>query len=88
MKMKIKLPNPDEYDGDYDSFLEQLELCIHHARKSWEKMKKDFSPKQLKSNDDSPYITFRVNVLQDDYDKYFPILDSRKEQDIDIEINS
>ena len=75
--MKIKFPNPDEYDDDFGMFFEQLELCIHHARKSWEKIK-----------DKEPFVSFRVEVLSNDYDKYAEILDERKEQEISIEINT
>lgn len=78
--MKIKLPNPDDFDSDVDGFLEQLELCVHHARKAWGKMKA--------SKDEVPdaYISYRVNVLEDNYDEYSAIIDKNLEQDIDIEI--
>lgn len=81
--MKIKLPNPDDYSEDTSMFFEQLELCVHHARKAWEKIVKSFNPE-----DEQPYITFRIPFLQKDYEKYSDILDQRAEQDIDIEINT
>lgn len=86
--MKIKLPNPDDYDGDFDSFLEQLELCVHHAKKSWDKLKARYTPEQLNTDGDRPYISYRVNVLWNNYDEQYKLIDSRKDQDIDIEIDS
>lgn len=80
--MKVRLPNPTDYDN-VDGFLEQLELSIYHTKKSWEKIKKSLDP-----DAETPYVIFRVSVLQDNYEKYYDIIDNQKEQEIDIEINT
>lgn len=44
MAIKISLPKPLEYDGEYKgikSFLKQLELCVHHCQKALEEMEKN-----------------------------------------------
>ena len=39
MNITIKLPNRDYFQSDLESYFDQLELALFHARKSYEKMK-------------------------------------------------
>lgn len=84
--MKIKLPNPADYLLDEDSFWEQLDLAIYHAKKSWEKVLKKHSPDD---KDNYPWLSF---TLEPHIEK--AIDDARVEkheyddrQEISIEIN-
>ncbi len=84
--MKIKFPNPNDYTGDIDGFLDQLELCVHHARKSWDKTKKNYSEEELANSDVAPYAVFRVPYLWEKYDTFYEIVDGGHDQNIEIEI--
>jgi len=85
--MKINLPNPEEYLHKEDLFFEQLELSIYHAKKSWEKVKKQYDPN---NKDDYPWLSFTLGIAADkkvaDFlDQVDPDYDER--QGISIEIN-
>ena len=43
--VNITLPNPNDfqYEGGIKHFLRQLELCVHHAQKSYDEIVKDRS---------------------------------------------
>lgn len=82
--MKIKLPNPDDYGNDVMGFLEQMELCVHHAKKSAEKILAKYSEEDIKEGNDTPYVVFRHPQI--DYEKYYEIIDNQLDQDIEIEV--
>ena len=58
--MKINLPNPDDYFNDIMGFLDQMELCVHHARKSAEKILSKYSEEDIKEGNDAPWIALRI----------------------------
>ena len=55
--MKIQLPNPQDYLHKEDLFFEQLELCIFHAKKAWDKVKKRYTEEDDK-NQNYPWLAF------------------------------
>ncbi len=59
--MKIHLPNPDDYVDDIMGFLDQMELCVHHARKSAEKTLAKYED----SEDDKPWIALRIPAFDE-----------------------
>jgi len=58
--MKVHLPNPDDYLNDIHGFLDQMELCVHHARKSAEKILARYSKEDIEEGNDTPWICFRI----------------------------
>lgn len=80
--MKIQLPNPNDFLYKEDQFWEQLELSIYHAKKSWEKIKKNY-PED--NNDNQPWLSFshKENIEKKLNEDEF-LEDS---QEISIEIN-
>lgn len=86
--MKILLPNPDDFE--IDDFIDQLELCIYHLKKSWAKIKSKYTVEELEKlqEDGTLGISFRVKPLDEDYDTYFKIIDNRDDQKIELEINT
>lgn len=58
--MKIILPNPDDYVNDTIGFIDQLELCVYHARKAAEKILAKYAPEDFEKGLDTPWITFRI----------------------------
>lgn len=64
--MKIHFPNPDDYINDIGGFLDQLELCIHHARKASAKILANYSAEDLKEGNDTPWISFRLPAFDND----------------------
>lgn len=62
--MKIKLPNPEDYVNDIMGFLDQMELCIHHAKKSAEKILSKYSPEDIEKGEDTPWIEFASPYLE------------------------
>lgn len=86
--MKIRLPNPSDYESNIDAFFEQLELSVYHAQKSWEKIKKNLSEEELLDENERPYLLYRLPFLEENYDKYSEILDGLKHQEIEIEITT
>jgi hypothetical protein len=63
--MKINLPNPDEYVNDIMGFLDQMELSVHHARKSAEKILSKYSLEDIKEGNDTPWITLRIPAFDE-----------------------
>jgi len=89
--VKITLPNPNDYqNGDIEHFLRQLELCVHHARKSYQEFEKD------ETSGENIYVTFRfpeLDLFNRETDKEGNIsihIDEAldKIQNIEIEISS
>lgn len=88
--MKIQFPNPDNYTNDIMGFLDQLELCIHHARKSAEKILSKYSEEDLKNGNNTPWIGFNLGLLErnDKLKQAVEEIDGDLfiEQDIELEI--
>lgn len=82
-KMKIYLPNPDDYVNDIMGYLDQMELCVHHARKSAEKILSKYSEEDIKAGNDTPWIALRI--LAFDKDTAFGKLLLKEDPDRDIE---
>lgn len=83
-KMKIQLPNPKDYLGKEDLFFEQLELCIFHAKKAWDKVKKRYP-----ADDDSnyPWLAFhQEDEIEDAIRKHSSDVDYEKAQNIVLSI--
>lgn len=84
--IKIRLPNPNDYQGNIKGFLRQLELSVHHAQKSYEQLEKD----ELIS--DETFCTYRhpsVNLYdrESDSDGYVKVhVDEESNQFLNIEI--
>lgn len=91
--IKIRLPNPNNYQENIKGFLRQLELSVHHAQKSFEQLEKD------KMIDGNSFITYRfpeVGLYQryeldkennpDSYVKVHVDEESNQFQNIEIEI--
>jgi hypothetical protein len=82
--MKIKLPNPNDFLHDEDSFWEQLELAIYHAKKSWIATKKKYP---ASDKNDYPWLSF---VHEDHIEGLFEGKEkeeNRDRQEISIEVN-
>lgn len=47
MEIRIKLPNPGNTVGGVLGFIDQLELCLYHAKKSYEKMEKEIPEEKI-----------------------------------------
>lgn len=62
--MKINLPNPDDFANDVMGFLDQLELSVHHARKSAEKILAKYSPEDIEKGN-APWITLRISAFDE-----------------------
>jgi hypothetical protein len=83
--MKIKLPNPNDFINDVMGFLDQMELCVHHARKSAEKILSGYSQEDIQEGNETPYVTFNSPVLAgDEFEKFDS--DGVWRQDLEIEI--
>lgn len=87
--VKISLPNPNDFHDKPEQYFRQLELAIHHARKSYE---------ELKNSDDISedfYITYRhpeidLHNQELDDESFVKIhVDQENEgmQNIEIELN-
>lgn len=81
--MKIKLPNPNDFANDIPGFLDQMELCVHHARKSAEKILSRYSEKDIEEGNNTPYIEFASPLLEG---KEFEDLDPDGEWRHDLEL--
>lgn len=83
--VKIKLPNPNEFQKNPKQFFRQLELAVHHAQKSYEEMEKDGS-----YNPDENFICFRFPKLnlydRDDIGEGFVKVHVDEESELDVEI--
>lgn len=53
--MKIQLPNPIDFLDREELFFDQLELCIFHAKKAWQKIR---NQKKYTEGNDYPWILF------------------------------
>jgi hypothetical protein len=85
-KMKIKLPNPVDYVNDVMGFLDQMELCVHHAKKSAEKILAKYSDEDITKGNDTPYIEFVSPVLTGEaFEKFDP--DAEWRHDLELEIS-
>jgi hypothetical protein len=83
--MKIKLPNPNDFPNDVIGFLDQLELCVHHAKKAAEKILAKYSIEDIENGNDTPYMTFASPTLTgEEFDKFDP--DAQWIEDIELEI--
>lgn len=64
VKIKLPTPNDSDYAGkNIKSFIRQLELAVHHLRKSYEQLESD----GLISEDS--FIIYRFPVIGDLYDR-------------------
>lgn len=63
--MKIYFPNPDEFVNDIPGFLDQLELCVYHARKASEKILAKYSKENIEEGNDTPWISFRIPAFDE-----------------------
>lgn len=82
--MKIQFPNPQDYLHKEDLFFEQLELCIFHAKKAWDKVKKTY-PKDDKN--DYPWLAFHQdNDIEDAIRNHSEDVDYTKAQSISLNI--
>lgn len=89
-KMRIQLPNPHDYLFKEDQFWEQLDLSIYHAKKVWEKVKKQYDPTDTNSY---PWIQFNLpdaidDLIDEAQDKEGNLLDENRNlrQEISIGI--
>lgn len=82
--MKIKLPEPNDYLDDVLGYIDQLELCVFHARKSADKILSKYSEQSLKEGNDTPYITFSSPKITGKLDLIDP--DEEWRNDLFIEI--
>lgn len=64
-QMKIVFPDPDDFVNDIPGFLDQMELCIYHARKSAEKILAKYSEADVKEGKDTPWIQFNLGLLRE-----------------------
>lgn len=58
--MRFVLPNPNDYQTDFLSFLKQLELTLHHARKSYQAETEGLTEEQI----DNYCFTFRFPKIE------------------------
>lgn len=59
MEIKVSLPKPNDTDGkDIPLFLRQMELAVHHLKKSWEEIERD-----AKENPDDYDENWRENYF-------------------------
>lgn len=80
--MKIQFPNPQDYLHKEDLFFEQLELCIFHAKKSWDKVKKRYDPD---NKDDYPWLAFhQEDYIEDAIREHSKDVDYQEAQNISL----
>lgn len=79
--MKIALPNAEEYLHREELFFDQLELSVYHARKAWDKIKKQdrYRDPEAVENGDYPWIKYGFDAdIEIAVDKCDPDYKSRE----------
>lgn len=67
-KMRFILPNPNEYQHDFLAFIKQMELTLHHARKSFQSETEGLTDEQIENY----FFIFRfpkINLYDREQDK-------------------
>ena len=86
--MKIQFPTPQDFLHREQLFFEQLELAIYHAKKSWDKIKAQYTEEDEK-NENYPWLSFGLEIESDErVEKLFEEIDPdyEKRQEISLEI--
>ncbi len=83
--MKIHLPNPDDYVDDIVGFLDQMELCVHHARKSAEKILSKYDDKD-KEDGNYPWICLRIPAFDENSELSKALEEADPDRSIEKEI--
>lgn len=84
--MKIHLPNPDDYVTDIMGFLDQMELCVHHARKSAEKILSRYSKEDIEEGNDAPWIALRITAFDENSELSRELMELDPDRNIEKEI--
>lgn len=71
MTIDIKFPNPSNFSGNLSVYFDQLELCVYHARKAYEKIVEDIPSDNLRDvsiyyvHPDMRHADMAVKLIED-----------------------